>query len=112
MEKSVKEVVALVSAGDMSASITSGGFNCGGFPYVSIQGAFTTSDAAGTFSVEGSLDGSTWSNVPLSPAPVAASANDNFLIELAPATYPIVRLKYNRTSGSGTLNANIFAKGA
>lgn len=112
MEKSVKEVVSLVSSGDMSASITSGGFNVAGFPYVAIQGAFTTSDAVGTFSVEASLDGSTWTPLTLSASPSAASADSNFLIELAPLCAQAVRLKYARSSGSGTLNAKIFCKGA
>lgn len=112
MEKSYKEPVTIVDAQSMGASITSGGFNVGGFPYVAIQGAFTTSDAVGTFSVEGSLDGSTWSAIGLSSTPTAASASDNFLIELAPTCAPILRLKYSRTSGTGTLTAKIFAKGA
>jgi len=112
MEKSVKEVFALVTSGDMSADITSQGFNVGGFPYVAIQGAFTTSDGNGTFSVEASLDNSTWTPLTLTASPTAAGADGNFLIELAPLCAQAVRLKYARSSGSGTLNANIFCKGA
>jgi hypothetical protein len=112
MEKSVKEVASLVTNGAMSANITSGGFSVAGFPYVAIQGAFTTTTATGTFSVEASLDNSTWTPLTLSSSPTAAGADGNFLIELAPLCAQAVRLKYTRSAGSGTLNAKIFCKGA
>jgi hypothetical protein len=111
MQNPSSDVVTLISAGALSGSITSGGYYVGDASSVCIQGAFTTNDAVGTISLEGSLDGSSWTDIPISPQPSVAGADTSFLLELPDTCLQSVRLKYNRTSGSnGSLTAKIFAK--
>ncbi len=105
----------------MSASVTSAVTNIGNQDNIAIQIGFTTSDAVGVFSVQGSVDhvqddygnvqvAGNWVALTLSPTPVAASAADNILISLNQLPFPWIRLVYTRTSGTGTLSAYIAGK--
>lgn len=62
-------------------------------------------DAAGNLKVTGN-----WTSIPLDPTPAAAGSAGNGFINLIAMTGFAVRLVYNRTSGSGTLNAEICGK--
>lgn len=109
-----------IAAGDMSASITSGATNIQFLDNVGAQLHFTGTPT-GTFSVEVSMDheqdsqgavsvAGNWVALPLSPSPVASGAADDIYIDMNQLSAPWIRLKYTRTSGTGTLAAYICAK--
>lgn len=74
----------------------------------------TTSDAVGTFAVQGSVDyqprtsdnpgvAGNWVNLSLGGGtPTLASANDSIIINLSMLPFNAVRVAYTRTSGTGT----------
>lgn len=82
----------------------------------------TTSDAVGTFAVQGSVDyvpatanspGNTGNWVDLSlggGTPTLASANDSLIINLMQVPFNALRLAYTRTSGTGTAELWVMSK--
>ena len=104
----------------MGANITSAVV---GIPYldnIAVQLNFTGTPT-GTFEIQVSLDydqdnqqnilnAGTWVPMTLSPSPIANGSSDKIVIELNQLGSPWLRIVYNRTSGSGTLNAYITAK--
>lgn len=110
----------VIENGSMAASITSDVTIIQKLSFVSYQVVFTGTPT-GTFSVEvsndysinadGSVDNAgNWSAVTLTGSPVASGSSGNGFIDLDGISAYAVRLKYTRTSGSGTLNAVICAK--
>ena len=75
-----------------------------------------TGTPTGTFAVNGSLDYNTatqvgtWIPLTLSPAPAAAGAASQILINMTGLAFPFIQATYTNTSGTGTLNAFIAAK--
>jgi hypothetical protein len=110
MQRPSNELHTLLENASMSGSITSPGYYVGDASSVCLQGKIVTSNAVGTVSIEGSLDGDTWTNIPLSPTPAAASADDTFLIEFPECCFYALRLKYTCTSGEGLLTVKVGAK--
>lgn len=119
--KKVLPKFQIITSASMGASVTSTVTNIENIDNIAIQIGFTTSDAVGTFSVQGSVDhaqdqngnvqvAGNWVALTLSPVPVAASAADNILISLNQLPFPWLRTVYTRTSGTGTLNAYIAGK--
>lgn len=98
----------LVVAGDMSDDITSGVVNVQYLDNVGIQVVFT-GDPVGTFTVEGSVDGTNYTELDLGTIS-ASGAGDSFLMNMNQLPYPLIRLKYTATSGAGSLNAYVTAK--
>ena len=76
---------------------------------IGIQITFT-GNPTGDFYVEGSVNNVTWVPLSFSPAPVAAGVGDDFLFNIKQFPYPKLRVRYAPTSGTGTLNAWVFAK--
>lgn len=73
---------------------------------------WTSSDAVGTFSVEGSIDGTTYVPLTFDPGLEApASNNGAILININQAPFPKIRFVYTRTSGTGTLDVRLSGKG-
>ena len=101
-----------VVSGDMSADITGPVTQIGNLDQVCYQVAWTSSDAEGVISVQGSVDNTTFYDLTFSPA-LAQPNSDNggYLINLALCPFPYVRVKYTRTTGSGTLSVILSAKG-
>ena len=111
----------ILSAGDMSASITSSATNINFLDNASIQLNFTGAPV-GTFAVQGSLDYSpginndplanagNWVDLPLSVTPTASGSPDVILMDLSMLPFPWIRVVYTRTSGTGSLNYYIVAK--
>jgi hypothetical protein len=107
----------MVVAGDMAANITSSGFNVRAMDNIGLQFHYTGTAATGTWSFEASntsttgADG-TWFVVTLDDPPPApsASAGADFGVDLNQWPYEWVRLKYTRTSGSGTLDVIALGK--
>jgi len=90
---------------------------------ISYQINATTSDAVGVFSVQVSLDYKIdeLTNVVVNPGnwidltlaggvPTLASANDNIIINLNQLPFNAVRLRYVRSSGTGTASIYIMAR--
>lgn len=103
-----RESTTIVSAQSMGADVTSVGYNCNTARYFAIEGSWTGTPN-GTFSVEVSLDGSNWNAVSLSSSPAATGAAGSFAIDFT-TNFPIFRVKYARTSSTGTLTVKVMAK--
>jgi len=108
--------VQMISAGDMSSSITSPGVDLQDVPLASIQAVWTGAAPVGTLILQTSGDivatqnlVTNWSD--FSGSSVAVSGNGDVMYNLANAGYRWVRIKYTRTSGTGTINAILSAKG-
>jgi hypothetical protein len=113
----------VITNGDMSqSSITSLYTNIQGLDnsgyHINFSGA-----PVGTFSVQVSGDyqpGKSpnsnpvnpghWITLPLSPAITASGSPDSAFIDLNQLAAPWIRIIYNRTSGTGTLNVFVMAK--
>lgn len=99
-------------SGDMSASITGPTTTIDMIDQVCYQVTWTSSNAVGVISVQGSVDGTTFNDLTFTPALAQpASNNGSYLINLALIPFPYVRVKYTRTSGTGTLVVYLSAKG-
>lgn len=102
---------ALVS-GDMSADIVGPTTNIDTGDQVCYQVSWTSSNAVGTISVQGSVDGKNFQDLTFNPALTQpASNNGTYLINLALVPFPFIRLKYTHSSGSGSLVVYMSAKG-
>jgi hypothetical protein len=71
--------------------------------------AATTSDAVGSITIQGSITGNVWVDLPLS-AMTLSGANLNILIDLEATGLKLLRIAYTRTSGTGTIGASVSAK--
>lgn len=97
--------------GDMSATITGPWLDITYFQGFSIEALWTGATAAGTIKLQAS-NGLAGSNpdIPGSAQPVAGPGS--YLWNLDGQNYKKVRLVFTPTSGTGVLNANMFAKEA
>ena len=98
----------LVSAADMGADITS---RSQVLPHIfgyCIQAVWTGSPV-GVMTLEASNDGVIWSTVDGSTEAISGAGDG--IYHVTDVFYAAVRLKYARTSGTGTLNASINLKG-
>ena len=111
---------SVITNGNMSTSLTSEVTIIQKISYVSYSVAFTGTPV-GTFSVEVSNDyalnpdgtvknSGTWTAVTLTSSPAATGSADNGFIDLSGISAYAIRLKYTRSSGTGTLNAVINGK--
>jgi hypothetical protein len=100
----------IVTNGAMAGTITSSTANIGGYDNVAIQLTWTGTPV-GTFAIQASLDATNWVALTLGTTVSVAGAADTALIEITMAPYPYLRVVYTATSGTGTLNAYLCAKG-
>lgn len=76
------------------------------------QVAWTSSNAVGVISVQGSVDKITFNDITFSPALDQPNSNNGgYLINLALIPFPYIRIKYTRTSGTGNMTVFLSAKG-
>jgi hypothetical protein len=106
----------------MSANATTTPTHIAWLDNIAIQIDVTTSDAVGTFALQGSVDYNkgdanspavtgNWIDITLSPViPAAASADAHTLINMSNVAFPWIRLVYTRSSGTGTLAVTIAGK--
>lgn len=99
-------------SGSMAASITGPVTVIDRVDQLAYQVSWASANAVGTISVQGSVDGVTFYDLTFDP-PLAQPESDNggYLINLALIPFTYVRLKYTRSSGTGTLKAWLSAKG-
>lgn len=115
--------VALITAGNMGANITSSGINLISIYAFSIQAVWSGGSApVGVFKLQGSNDpgdnGSgqgvsqptNWTDITSSPQAISGTPG-SALFDVTECAYRWVRLVYTRTSGSATVNAIMNVKG-
>lgn len=99
-------------SGDMSADIIGPVTNIDTADQVAYQVSWTSTSAVGVISVQGSVDGMTWNDLTFTPSLTQPNSDSqSYLINLALIPFPYIRLKYTRTSGTGTLTVYLSAKG-
>ena len=98
----------IVTAGDMAANVTSLTINLNHMSQFNVQALFTGSPV-GAIKIQQSNDGTNWDDVPASSVSVSAAGSQSWNLYMV--GYPWARLVYTRTSGTGTLNATVYAKG-
>lgn len=83
--------------------------------YIGFQSAYCVhaifdgaTSPVGSITLEASIDGSNWSTVADSSSSVSAAGTAFW--DVTKASYPMVRVKYTRTSGSGTMTIKAFTK--
>ena len=102
--------VKLIDAGDMSTSLISDVLNTQYMDNIGLQIVWTTSDAVGTWGVELSIDGATWTPLTLSSVVTVAGTNDNAYLDLNQLSANLLRVVYTSTSGTGTCDVWTTAK--
>ena len=108
--KNVLTPYHVIVAGDMSGDVTQATpTNIQYADNVSVQLNFTGTPT-GTFEIQGSLDQSNWVPLVFSTSPVASGASGQILLDMNQLSFPYIRVFYDRTSGSGTLDAYISWK--
>jgi hypothetical protein len=109
MLKNIIKPHHLLVDGDMSGDLTSDPVDVTYSDNVGMQLIFSGSPT-GVFYVQGTIDGSNWSNLSFDTTPTAAGSADTHLLNMTQIPYRKVRLFYDRTSGTGTLNVHVMAK--
>ena len=102
-------LTSMISSGDMSqASISSSALDIREAHHVAVQAVWTGSSPVGTLSVQGSIDGSTYTEV--QSASAVSGNSGSLLINLSNVAYSNLKLVYTKTSGTGTINAKVALK--
>ena len=94
----------------MGSDITSDAVSLEFIILYSIQFSWTGTAPVGTITLEASNDGVAWTTITDSATAISGATGDG-VIEYSLAGHKIVRAKYTRASGTGTLNATINLKG-
>jgi len=107
----------MVEAGDMSADITSDSTSVRFLDQVLIRLKWTNGTSpVGDFFIDiahyddNSQTFDDWVPLTLASTPAASGASGFHQIHLGQVTFDAMRVRYVRTSGSGTLEVSIFAK--
>ena len=120
--KNVLTPVVIASNQSLATSFTSTPTIVDYLDNVSYQINVSTTDSAGTFAVQASLDyfpgdannkpvAGNWADLELSRVPTVASASDVILISLNQVPFRALRIAYtSTTAGTGTCNIIIEAK--
>lgn len=120
--KNVLPVFQNITAQSMGANITSAVTDISYLDNVGIELVWSAgSSPVGLISVEGSIDyfqdnlgnvvrTGNWTALTLSPSPAVSGNTGTILLDMNQLSFPFIRVKYTRTSGSGTLNGYICGK--
>ena len=107
--KAVIPVFHSVEDANMTTQVVSRVTDVSTVDNIGIQITFTGSPV-GDFFIEGSVNNTTWIPLEFTVAPVAVGVGDDFLFNIKQFPYPKIRIRYTPTSGTGVLNAWVFAK--
>lgn len=110
MSYNVLYPVSLIKDGDMSGDITSIPLEIRLQDNIGFQ-LIWTGTPVGTFDVQISADKIIWNSIPLATIISANGTADTAYIDLMQLSAFYIRLVYNRTSGTGILNAQGLGKG-
>jgi hypothetical protein len=111
MPKHVLAPVKIASAQSLTANFTTVFTDISFQDNIAYQINVTTTDSAGSFDVQASLDGINFVNLNIASPPTIVTANISFLISLNQLPYKYVRLSYtNTTPGTGICDIFISAK--
>ena len=103
----------VISNGDMSSNITSLVTNIAYLDQISIQITSINVNAVGQWSIEGSVDNSTYIPITLDP-PISATTsgvNDHIMIDMKLLSFTYIRVIYTATSGAGSATVKVSGKG-
>ena len=101
-------VTQITTNGSLGANFTSDTISTGRNDLVGIQIIFSGSSPTGTFTLQASIDGSTWTTI--SGSSIAVSADGDVFYSISDMTYPYVRVNYVRTSGTATVNIYTYKR--
>lgn len=105
MRRNYKQIA---TSGSISADFTSDVWSVEDADTYAIQIVFSGSSPNGTFALQTSVDGgTTWTTI----ISQAVTANGDIVWENGLCAVPQIRIKYTRTSGTGTVNIYGFKKG-
>ena len=107
--KNIVKPYQVVTSGDMSSDVTSDATNIQFLDAVAYQ-LIWTGTPTGSFSVQGTVDGTNWDDLTLSTNISAAGSGDTALVSLSDLPFKQIRVKYTASSGSGTLDVHVMAK--
>lgn len=108
--KNVLPPYTIFNAADMSqATLTSAVTNIAGLDNISFYASWTGTPT-GTIDIQASHDNSTWFNIASTPWASPAGSADDAVASLNQLPWPWVRLKYTKTSSTGSLTASICGK--
>lgn len=97
----------LINNGDMAASIVSEPMNIERFDNVGMQVKWSGAPV-GEFKIEASMDEVNFNDI--TPSVMNTTGSNPFLLNLIQCPYRHLIFKYNRTSGTGSLNVHVGAK--
>lgn len=112
-ESKPTEILLASDVNNMGTSVFSLPGNITNVSGYCIQAIWTNAiSPIGTMSLQASLDGNYWSDIPHSslPVPSITSENNNIFNVSKHAYYNFVRLKYTRSSGNGLLVVYMTSK--
>ena len=113
--KLILQPYAMIVDGDMSGNLVSDPTNIQYLDRLAIQFIWTDTPI-GTFAVETSLNynpvlnAGDWTAYSFTPSPAAAGSADSIFIDMTVTSAPWLRVSYEATSSTGTLQAYLSGK--
>lgn len=107
----VRTALQFITDGDLSADYTSSTLPIQFLHNIGIELVYTGTPT-GVVYVQATINGTNWDSLTTDPDPISLSGSAGSLkINLTQVPYAKLRIFYDRTSGTGTLNAWWMAKG-
>lgn len=106
----------LIKDGDMAGHIDSNVLDATELDYLAVEASWSGSSPSGSLRLEGSITGNTWGLITTIGAvsgnsgSVIAQSTTNTTVVSRVIPYSKVRVRYERTSGTGTLQVHISGK--
>lgn len=101
--------IKVFDAQSMGSTVTSESLNIQQAKGYAVQASWTGTSPVGTFEVQGSNDNVIFTSVTSSPIAISGNSGD-FLLNVENAQYGFMRVKYNYTSGVGSLTVYVNAQ--
>lgn len=110
--KAVTKPNLFFSADGVNSVTNSSAFDVTYLDSVSIQVIWSNGSGspAGNIEVDATLDGTTWTNITLSPVPAVSGNSGSALIQLSNVAYDKIRCRWQRSAGTIDLDMYMMAK--